>query len=202
MSAGNSAAAHAAQVGRGRLWQRLLAGAGYITPGYAQAQQQARSWGEGAVGEAWTKKLLAPLAGESWWVLHDRRIGDRANLDHVLVSPCARLVVVDSKRWRADWPVRMARGRVCRGPVDVTEEVAKAGRLAEWARQTVGAESVLPIVAVHGAPVAGGGFQEGTVAVLPADRLLAELRSIAGQQDPRAEELAAKANRLLPRYVQ
>lgn len=188
MTAGGSAAAQAAEVGRGRFFQRALAAAGYITPGYAQAQQQARPWAEGAKGEQMTAALLVPLGSEGWRGFYDRRIGDRANLDHVLVTPCARLVVIDSKKWRADWPVRIEHGRVWRGPRDETEEVAKAGRLAEWARETVGA------------PVAGGGFQAGTVAVLAADRLVPELRSIAGAPDPAAARLAADVHRLLPKY--
>ncbi|MEV0598482.1 hypothetical protein AB0I82_04135 [Streptomyces sp. NPDC050315] len=40
-----------------------------------------------------------------------------------------------------------------------------------------------------------------THGVLAADRLVTELRSIASRLNPRAQQLAAEAHRLLPPYI-
>lgn len=201
--AGESAAVKAVQVGRGRLWQRALAGVGYITPGYAQAQRDASRWAAGAKGEQMTAALLAPLGREGWWGLYDRAIPGmgRANVDHLLIAPSVLVVAVDSKLWHRRATVHAARGGLWHGDVDKTKQLATARDEAETIGRLLG-EPVAAVIAIHNAPVAGGGFQARNVAVLPANRLVAELRQIAGRRDPRAKQLAAKANRLLPPYVE
>jgi hypothetical protein len=101
----NSAARQAAAIrSRARRpgWRWLLARLG-VTAHTRRADAQARAWGAGAKGEADTVGLLSVLEREGWRVLHDRAIpGARtANADHVLVSPGARVFVVDSKLWSA-----------------------------------------------------------------------------------------------------
>jgi hypothetical protein len=82
-----------------------------------RADAQAAACDAGAVGEARTAALLAPLQAAGWRVLHDRRIpgADRANADHIVISPAARVYVVDSKLWSANEPVHAPGGHLMHG---------------------------------------------------------------------------------------
>lgn len=172
----------------------------------------------GRIGEEWTAALLTRLP-DGWTVLHDLRVpGRRFNLDHVLIPPSgAGLIVLDSKKWRRSWegrpcPTTLVRGRVYCGPQDRHVQVEKvAGYASAVARALqVPAGMVMPMLVVHGSPVAAGGRLdvpvpgwERTVHVLAADRLLAALAGMpggSGTVQPAALVLAAKARRVLPPY--
>jgi hypothetical protein len=155
--------------------------------------------------------MLAPLEGVGWRVLHDRSLpGSRANLDHVLVSPCGTaLVVLDTKRWHAQRPTRLVRGRVHCGTDDRHGQVDAVARYAARVAQAVGlpAESVWPLLVVHGSLVAGGRLEarapawEGPVWVLSPDWLVPTLaRAPAGRDPGRAAALAAHVAQTLPPY--
>jgi hypothetical protein len=210
VNAGASAAAQARLVGRGRLWQRALRAVGVTTPGMAQAQRRAGNWSAGAEGERRTAQLTNPLDDMGWFAFHDRAIPGmgRANLDHLWISPCARAFGGDSKWWtprpdRGGGEVRMVGGRLMHGSRDVNGQVDKARKVTERVAGLLGVP-VTSLMAVHGAPVRGGGFEVRGVYVVPAGRLLELLRHNArgGPKPGRAWELARLAEDRLPRYVQ
>lgn len=204
MNAGASAAAHAAVVGRGRWWQRALAAAGYVTPGLAQARRRAAKWQAGSEGERRTAALLAQLAAHGWRGDHDLAIpGARtANADHLVVAPSGRVFAVDSKLWSARYRVRPAGGRLAHGTQDRDRQIDTALYETGLLTRALGVP-VKPIIAVHNAPVDGGGFHLRGVTVVPADRLVPLLLANAGDPDPvRAGQVLERAGRKLRRYVQ
>lgn len=181
-----------------------------------RADTVAARWEHGAVGEAATVRLLAPLVRAGWHVRHDLRLqGRRFNIDHVLVSPCGTAVVVgDSKHWHRGRATTLVGGRVhCgdprSGPADdrhaQVEKVAEYARLVEAALGLPGV-AVLPLVVVHGSPVAAGGLEApvpgGTVWVLGAGQLVPRLQG-AVQTLPdrgRAATLVARVDQVLRPY--
>lgn len=205
-SAATRAAALRAQAVPKGLKRRFLALLGMDREG-ARLQAEARCWDAGEEGERRTKELLkATLALEGWGVLHDRRIpgARKANADHVLVAPSARVFLVDSKMWhrRDHARVRVVGGRLTHGDADKDQQIRGVlyeAKLVERALRV----PVTPLTAVHNVPVDGGGFVLRGVPVVPADRLVELLRRNAGRPDPaRARALAERARRVLPRYVE
>jgi hypothetical protein len=202
-SAGQRAAALRAQAAPRGLWRCLLAVVGMDRAG-ARLEAEATCWDAGEEGERRTRELLKPLAQEEWGVLHDRRIPglDRANADHVLVSPGARVFMPDSKMRHARARIRAVRGRLMHGDVDEDRQIDGVLTEARLVGQALGVP-VTPLIAVHVAPVDGGGFVLRGVPVVPADRLVELLRRNAGAPNPvKARELALRANAVLPRYVE
>ncbi|MFD8516528.1 nuclease-related domain-containing protein [Streptomyces antimycoticus] len=183
--------------------RRFLALVGMDRAG-TRLEAEARSWDAGEEGERRTKALLVPLAREGWEMLHDRRIpgAHSANVDHVVVAPSGRAFLVDSKLWHGRARVRVLGGQLAHGSVGKVKEIDTVlfeTRLTERALGT----TVTPLIAMHVAPVDGGGFIVRGVPVVPADRLVELLRRNAGRPDPvRARVLAERALRVLPRYVE
>lgn len=207
MTAGSSSGAKAAAlraqaVPRG-LKRRFLALVGMDREG-AQLLAEARQYEAGLVGEQRTATLLAPFAQEGWEVLHDRRMpgAHSANADHVLISPGGRVLMPDSKMWHRRARVRVVNGRLMHGNVDKDKQVGGVLYEAELIGRALGVP-VMPLIAVHNAPVDGGGFVLRGVPVVPADRLVELLRRNAGRPDPaHARALVERARRVLPRYVE
>lgn len=204
----NSAArqAEAIRAGARRAgWRWLLSRLG-VTVHTRRADAQARAWDAGAKGETDTVALLSVLEREGWRVLHDRAIpGARtANADHVLVSPGARVFVVDSKLWSARGPggglVRPVGGRLMHGD-RVDDRAIRSVRFeADMVSRVLGVP-VQPLIAVHRAPVAGQGFILQEVPVVPAGRLVHLLRGNDGPRQAGAVHLAQLAADRLPPYV-
>lgn len=98
MSTRNSASARAEALRAGArrgVWQSLLAALGVRTGRVRRADAVAARWEHVAAGEAETARLVAALGSQGWGIRHDLRMpGSRANLDHLLVSPCGTAVVV------------------------------------------------------------------------------------------------------------
>lgn len=213
-SAGWSAAAKAQEVrraGRGGPVRRFLAGFGLdpLAGRTAAAEVEAGRWEAGARGEEMTAGLLAPLGAEGWGGFYDRALpAGRANFDHVMVPPCGDLVVlVDSKLWSWHHPVTQVRGELRHGDRDRDRQyAARSLRSVVYETRVLGellGVRVVPVIAVHSAPVAGGGFTIGDVTVIEAGRLVPLLRSVAGRPDRGAfEVLASLAGAQLPRYVE
>ncbi|MDX3232962.1 nuclease-related domain-containing protein [Streptomyces sp. ME19-01-6] len=202
-SAGQKAAALRVQAVPRGFKRRVLAAVGMDREG-ARLQVDAGRWEAGKEGEQRTAALLTPLGREGWAGFYDRRIPglDRANADHVLVSPGARVFMPDSKLWHARARVRVVRGRLMHGDVDKDRQVDGALNEARLIGQAIGA-AVTPLIAVHNAPVDNGGFILRGVPVVPADRLVELLRRNAGAPTPgAARQLALRADRKLPRYVE
>ncbi|CQR59237.1 nuclease-related domain-containing protein [Streptomyces leeuwenhoekii] len=213
MSAGGSAAREAARLrasARRGLWRRLLAWLG-LDRQTAHREAVAARWDLGAAAEANTARMLAPLETAGWHVLHDRGLpGSRANLDHVLISPCGTAVVVlDTKRWHAQRPTTLIRGRVCCGVEDRHGQIEAVARYAARVAQVLGMPtgSVWPLLVVHGSPISGGRLEArapawpGPVYVLGPDWLVPTLaQAPAGQNPQRAAQLAARVAAALPPY--
>lgn len=213
MTAGGSAARQAAALrarARRGLWRRLLAALGFRVPGGANEAVAAR-WDLGAAAEATTAGMLRRLEAYGWKILHDRALpGSRANLDHVLVSPCGTAVVVlDTKRWHAQKPTWLVRGRVFCGTEDRHRQVEAVASYATRVARVLDmpTRSVWPLLVVHGSRIAGGRLQAraeawpGPVWVLGPDWLVPTLAAAPGGRDPRrAEELHARVARALPAY--
>lgn len=202
-AAGRSAERWAVQLrqdARRGLWRRLLAWLGW-SPAVRRADAQAAHCEAGAKGEQMTAVLLRPLEAAGWTVLHDRAIpgAKRANADHVLVSPGARVFVVDSKLWSARWPVHGEGGRLWHGSHARDGSVRAVVFEADMVARAL-AVPVQPVIAVHNADVAGGGFMVGGVPVVPAGRLVEVL---VGNDGPRAADaswLGKLAAQRLPAY--
>lgn len=202
---GNSAERWAAQLradARRGPWRRFLSAVG-VTVHTRAADAQAASCRAGSEGEARTAVLLAPLQAVGWGVLHDRAIpGARtANADHVVISPGGRVFLVDSKLWsaKANRTVHVAGGRLRHGNQDRGQAVKSLLFETGLVERALGVP-VQPLMAVHNAPVAGGGFFVGGVPVVPADRLVQALSMNDGPRNPGARGLAVRADRVLPRY--
>jgi hypothetical protein len=192
------------------LWRRLLAVFGFRVPGGSNEAVAAR-WDLGAAAEQQTARMLHALHARGWHILNDRALpGSRANLDHVLVSPCGTAVVVlDTKRWHAQRPTWLVRGRVYCGTEDRHRQVeavaSYAARVARVLDMPVG--SVWPLLVVHGSRIADGRLQAraeawpGPVWVLGPEWLVPTLAAAPAGRDPRrAGELHARVARVLPVY--
>lgn len=172
---------------------------------------------QGSLGEQQTAALLARLPA-GWTVFHDLAVpGRRFNLDHVLIPPSgAGVIVLDSKKWRRSWqgrpcPTTLVRGRVYCGDQDRHEQIVKFAGYVSGTAAVLGvpAGMLMPVIVVHGSPVAGGRLDVGvpewerTVHVLAADRLVGTLVGMPGGRgpvQPAAAALAASVRQRLPQY--
>ncbi|MFD4795958.1 nuclease-related domain-containing protein [Streptomyces anulatus] len=215
MTARNSAATKATDMrarARRGVWQRLLAALGVRTGRVRRADAVAARWEHGAAGEAETARLVAPLVSLGWVIRHDLRMpGSRANLDHLLVSPCGTAVVVlDSKNWHRGRTTVLVDGRVHCG---VEDRQAQVDAVASYARRVSRALDlpgvmVWPLLVVHGSPIAGGRLEarapdwDGAVHVLGPARLVPTLAAAPKAHDPaRAAAVVARVDRVLLPYV-
>ncbi|MFE3381346.1 nuclease-related domain-containing protein [Streptomyces anulatus] len=215
MTARNSAAAQAAAMrarARRGVWQRLLAVLGVRTGRVRRADAVAARWEHGAAGEAATARLVAALGSQGWVMRHDLRMpGSRANLDHLLVSPCGTAVVVlDSKNWRRGCTTMLVGGRVYCGADDRQDQVDAVARYAARVARTLNLPGVVvwPLLVVHGSPIAGGRLEarapgwDGVVHVLGPARLVPTLAAAPKAHNPvRAAAVAARVDRVLLPYV-
>ncbi|MEU3260999.1 nuclease-related domain-containing protein [Streptomyces albidoflavus] len=215
MTAGRSAAARAAQLranARRSWWQRLLALLGIRTPHARRTANAAARWAHGAEGEAHTARLLAPLQTAGWHLRHDLALPrSRANLDHVLVSPCGTaLVVLDTKRWHRGKPTHLLSGRIHCGQDDRHNQVEAVARYAHRVATILGlpAGQVAPLLVIHGSPILGGRLEahtpHGLVHVLGTDGLLPTLHAAPqGRANAHAAaRLAARVDQHLRPYQQ
>lgn len=184
------------------LWRWFLAALG-LSPAARRADALAADCHAGAVGEQRTAALLRPLEGVGWLVLHDRAIpgASRANADHILVSPGGRLFLVDSKLWSRRYPVYERAGTLWHGQADRGQSVRSVLYEADLVARAVGVV-VQPVIAMHNAPVAGGGFFVRDVPVVPAVRLVEMLQGNDWPRDAAAARaLARRARTVLPPYL-
>ncbi|GAA3807696.1 hypothetical protein GCM10022206_52670 [Streptomyces chiangmaiensis] len=214
-AAGRSAAADARAMrrrARRGVWRRVTAWAG-LNPEVARADAVAARWVRGAQAEKDTARLIRRLRWRGWRILHDRRLPGhgRANVDHVLVSPCGTAVVVlDTKAWRKSWDTHLVNGRVCCGLEDRHGEVEKVARYAATVARLTGlpAGSVWPLLVIHGSPIVGGRLDarvpgwDGPVHVLGPEFLVPTLSAAPAVRNPRAAaRLAARVAEALPPYT-
>ncbi|WP_435058434.1 nuclease-related domain-containing protein [Streptomyces sp. bgisy060] len=214
MNAGSSATNRAAALGAGRrpgLWTRLLIALGLREE--PEPPQAAVPWLVGAEGEAATQALIDVLLEEGWTVLHDLGLPrSKSNVDHILIPPSAEgIIVLDSKRWRANWLTSARNGRLYCGEEDRHYDAEKAAFLARFVRDVVGLVDlpVLPALVIHGSAVAGGHLQVAVddwprpLHVFGPEILLAHLRERAGTPDARrAARVAARVAQTLSPYAE
>jgi hypothetical protein len=163
-----------------------------------QRGRQAQQWAQGASGEQATAVLLEVLVRQGWTALHDRALpSGKANVDHLVISPGGLVFVVDSKKWSARYRVRVVRGRLLHGTVDVTARLGGLHHEARTVARVLGTP-VLPVVAMHGAPVEGGELLLDGIRILPASRVPAVLRTIARRRSATGPHPGPRAAVLLP----
>lgn len=210
MSAGGSAIRWGEErraAARKGVWRRLLTVVG-LNPAARRADALAARTRQGALGEQMTAALLAGLPA-GWHVFHDLAVpGRRFNVDHLVIPPSgAGVLVLDSKKWHAQYPTHVLRGRVHCGGQDRHEQVESLAGYASAvaARLGVPAAAVLPLLVVHGSPVQGGAVDvrvpkwEREVRVLSAGMLVPTLARMPGGRDPgRAAALATRVVERLP----
>jgi len=153
------------------------------------------AWRRGATGERRTARLLDPLAGHGWAVLHDLAIpGSQANLDHLIFGPDG-VFVIDSKQYRGRLQLDPT-GRLWHGRYPLGPALRVAWFEADRAAQVLPdpGVAVVPIVAVHGTQVPWGKVVVEGVPVIAARRLpsmLLDLPAVLGPE--RVADLADQA---------
>lgn len=168
-----------------------------------QRSRQAARWTAGAEGERRTARRLAPLTREGWTILHDRALpGSRANLDHLAVSPGGVVIVPDTKRWSARWPVTIRDGRLYHGDRDVTDRLAGLRHEADTVSRILGVTAV-PVVLMDGPRLDGAPLQVDGIRIVAADQACRHLYAIAAARSghPHPGRLAADAGRSFPPYT-
>jgi hypothetical protein len=158
----------------------------------------------GAEGEQRTAVRLAPLARRGWTILHDRALPrSRANVDHLAISPTGVVLVLDTKRWSARYPVTVQRGRLHHGHSDVTDRLAGLRHEAAAVAEVLGTH-VVPVVLMDGPALYAELLElDGIRIIAAADarRLLPAIARAQRNRIPRPR-IAADADRLLPPYTQ
>ncbi|MFJ8657501.1 nuclease-related domain-containing protein [Streptomyces rochei] len=217
MTAGGSTSREAARLhaqARRGWWRQVLRWCGINTTD-RRLEAAAVRQEQGSIGEQQTAILLARLPA-GWTVFHDLAVpGRRFNLDHVLVPPSGLgVIVLDSKKWRRSYQGRpcltaLVGGRVHCGEQDRHEQIVKFAGYVSGAAAALGvpAGMLMPVIVVHGSPVAGDRLDvpvpawERTVHILAADVLVATLAGMPGGRGPvkpAAVDLAARVRRTLP----
>ena len=206
--AGASADAHARHLSGG-LRNHLAAAVGITT----RSHRQAANYRAGAEGERRTAALLAPLAERGWTFLDDRALPSRrsrTNLDHLAISPTGAVVLLDSKAWDCRYPLTVRRRRALHGRQDVTGRLSALAYETRTVSATLGVP-VIPLVVMHGAPLHGQDGQPASelslsgfrVRIIPADRIVAVLRSLdpSTTRTRAAQALAARARHQFPPHT-
>ncbi|MFJ8855115.1 nuclease-related domain-containing protein [Streptomyces sp. NPDC102437] len=167
-----------------------------------QRGREAARYRAGAEGEQRTADRINPLRAEGWTILHDRALPTgRANVDHLAISPTGIVIVPDTKRWSARYPVRASSGRLLHGDRDVTDRLRGLRHEASTVSRVLGVP-VIPLVVMDGAPIEGGELHFDGIQIVPAERAPAVLRSIGRARTRRdAAALAALATSHFPPYT-
>ncbi|MGW0336704.1 hypothetical protein ACWD0J_33500 [Streptomyces sp. NPDC003011] len=191
---------------------RFMGYFGVETPAAREARELAEEADRcevGGRGERLTVEIVSVLGDDGWYGLWSRPIpgAEVLDADAALIPPCGTFIVLlDSKYLSHEGLVR-PEGKVlkhgerdCRDIRSIlfaTKMLSKA--LRDVTEQGQPRPSVIPIIVVHNAPVADEGFTLQDVRVLPAHRLLDELRDLVGPSNPAlAAQVVAQADQVLP----
>ena len=153
------------------------------------------AWRMGAAGERRTARLLGQLERQGWAVLHDLALpASQANLDHLVIGP-GGVFAIDSKQYRGRLQLDPS-GQLWHGRYPLAPTLRAVSFEADRAAVVLPdpGMAVVPIVAVHGAPVPWGKVVMDGVPVVAARRLpsmLGELPAVLGPE--RVAGLAAQA---------
>jgi hypothetical protein len=180
----------------------LLGGLAAIVAGWGlrfRPSPDASAWRRGAAGERRTARLLGPLEGLGWVVLHDLAVpGSRANIDHLVIGP-GGVFVIDSKLYRGRLQLDGA-GRLWHGGYPLAPTLQAVSFEADQAAQVLTDPDVVvvPIVAVLGAQVPWGKVVVQGVPVVAARRLPSMLRLLPAVLGP--ERVAVLADQARIRF--
>ena len=158
-----------------------------------------RAWRRGAAGERRTARLLAPLEGRGWAVLHDLAIpGSPANIDHLVIGR-GGVLVIDSKQYRGRLQLDRY-GMAWHGRHLLVSTLRKVRWQADQADEVLGIADIQisAIVAVHGASVPWGVLQADGVTIIPARRVPELLQALPPTLGP--ERVAWLADRARLRF--
>ncbi|RWZ72070.1 NERD domain-containing protein [Streptomyces albidoflavus] len=162
--------------------------------------RQAQQWDAGAAGERATAARLRVLVLQGWTVLHDRALlTGRANVDHLLISPGGVVFVLDSKLWTSRYLLRVVGGHLLHGNRDVTSRLNGIRHEALAVSKALGCP-VIPIVSMEGAPLADDVLVLDGIRIVPADQVVAVLRSIARRHRAVGEHPGQRAAALFKPY--
>lgn len=124
-----------------------------------------RSYAWGALGEEETGRVLAQL-GAGWSVAHDLTIVDpgtgreRANIDHVVVSPSGAVAMVDTKRWAGVLTTTPGgRNFDCDGDAQARQVRRGALETLLWEAEQLHRCEVIVVAVAGRGTVAGGGLE-------------------------------------------
>jgi Nuclease-related domain len=160
---------------------------------------EAIAWRRGAAGERRTARLLGPLQGQGWVVLHDLAVpGSPANIDHLVIGP-GGVFVIDSKQYRSRLQLDPS-GRLWHGRYPLAPSLQAVSFEADQAARALPdpGVAVMPVVAVHGAQVPWGKVVIEGVPVVAARRLPSMLRALPPLLGP--ERIAALADQARVRF--
>jgi Nuclease-related domain len=153
----------------------VLGGLAAVAAGWGlrfRPSPDAVAWRRGAAGERRTARLLGPLERHGWVILHDLAVpGSRANLNHLVIGP-GGVFVIDSKQCHGRLQLD-AVGKLWHGRHPLAPTLGAVSWEADQAAQALPdpGVAVVPIVAVHGAPVPWGKVVTDGVPVVAAQRL-------------------------------
>jgi hypothetical protein len=179
----------------------VVASALFATPNSITA------WQTGAQGELRTARLLEPLEGEGFRVLHDRKIpGSRANIDHIVIGPPG-IFVVETKSLGGALQIRddevFVSGRRRTKMIDEVKREALAVQTALAKELAARGWMVSPIICVHRADLPWLRSEVAGVRIVSGKDLVKRLREADYLLAPAdVERLAALASaRLRPAFV-
>jgi hypothetical protein len=179
----------------------VVASALFATPNSIAA------WQTGAQGELRTGRLLEPLEGEGFRILHDRKIpGSRANIDHIVIGPPG-IFVVETKSLGGALQIRdnevFVAGRRRTKMIDEVKREALAVQTALAKELAARGWMVTPVICVHRADLPMFRSEVAGVRIVSGKDLVNRLREADHLLAPaEVERLASLAGaRLRPAFV-
>jgi len=179
----------------------VVASALFATPNSITA------WQTGAQVELRTARLLEPLEGEGFRILHDRQIpGSRANIDHLVIGPPG-IYVVETKSLGGSLQIRdndvFVAGRRRTKMIDEVKREALAVESALADEIAAHGRTVSPVICVHRADLPLLRFEVAGVRIVSGKDLVKRLREADHLLAPAdVERLAALASaRLRPAFT-
>jgi len=170
----------------------VVASALFATPNSITA------WQTGAQGELRTARLLEPLEGEGFRILHDRQIpGSRANIDHIVIGPPG-IYVVETKSLGGSLQIRdndvFVAGRRRTKMIDEVKREALAVQIALAKEIAARGWMVTPVICVHRADLPWLRSEVAGVRIVSGKDLVKRLREADHLLAPAdVERLAALA---------
>jgi hypothetical protein len=179
----------------------VVASALFATPNSITA------WQTGAQVELRTARLLEPLEGEGFRILHDRQIpGSRANIDHLVIGPPG-IYVVETKSLGGSLQIRdndvFVAGRRRTKMIDEVKREALAVESALADEIAAHGRTVSPVICVHRADLPLLRSEVAGVRIVSGKDLVKRLREADHLLAPAdVERLAALASaRLRPAFT-